>query len=449
MSDRRRAVRLRLQVQIAQEAVVNSLHIFDGSRKKFMDALQPTPREDPDALSPAQQLDLDEKSLRQTIAELHKCYNEMSNLDSQLLKEDADVAGVSESDYAQILLEAGQIVAPVVRTGLEATYDDDESDPEVPPILKSYFDTVAEWRLAQERLVDELPVEHAEQRLQRQRMIDQDKSVPETDEEFEKNCRKEYQDVVDEVDTLRRRVNELHVEVTNAGLDPDPNRWRRKSRSETSKGGTSLGVSNWLNGIEDAVDVPHEYHEDVRSLAGSTKTSRPESPSRPSDMPEEMDTQVEVHHKMVLPVVYPSNVRETATGEDHGLDQSSAMHRVKDEAPAQTLASSMRNPQSFEREASELTGVLLSPQPSRLGSPQPSDMATYGSDDHGKDFGGAPEQELSPAQSAAGSIRGMAFQRIGSHTMIANIDHQMSSVQNAVPPSSSAIDAANPPTSPR
>ncbi|PPJ50221.1 hypothetical protein CBER1_07174 [Cercospora berteroae] len=85
-----------------------------------------------------------------------------------------------------------------------------------------YFDAICELRLMQERLFHELPYEHEEQRLRRQRKWDQYEIPFETREEFEEKCRQEVVKVGDGTVALRLRVDGLRAQAVSAGLDPDP-----------------------------------------------------------------------------------------------------------------------------------------------------------------------------------------------------------------------------------
>ncbi|CAK1364523.1 unnamed protein product [Cercospora beticola] len=237
MKTRTRATDLRLRVRCAQDAVRDGLRHFDESRADFMKAIRTSRTEIPDHL--VQRLEIDEDDLRQKIAELHDSYDDLNTLDEQLWKEDGDEAGSSGTDFLQSLSDTGKI--------MYKAYDDNESEPEMPSLLREYFDVIGELRLMKERLEDELPYEHADQKLRRQRLMDQDEVLSMTEEDFEAKCHEEVQVVHGEINALTIRVNKLHAEVMDAGLDPDPTRYRRETPSGS--------VVEWLDSVAATVDV--------------------------------------------------------------------------------------------------------------------------------------------------------------------------------------------------
>ncbi|PPJ53028.1 hypothetical protein CBER1_11427 [Cercospora berteroae] len=367
-STRQRANDLRLQVQYAQDAVIHNLRFFGESRDAYMKSVDRARGESQRMPGLVQQLRTDDENLRQKIEELKTLYNEMTNLDNQLGREDGETLAM-ESNGIGSPPATGQIIAPSIQTVRNPTYDDFRSEFHVPALLKKYFDVVAELRLAQERLNDELPYEHADQRFRRQRMMDQEQAVSETDDDFEEKCRQEVEDVRREIKDLKDRVNQLHAEVIEAGLDPDPEQYRRKSRSGTSK------VAEWLDSV--AVEIPvGQFHED-ELLAGSTKASRAGSPARKPQTFTDNLTEAEDQPERVFLSVLPSTLDEVTPPPSEPSDHSSSTCG-DEEVTKHTTTRSDRELQNSGREnAAELPQMVpKSPKISAHEQPQPSKIAT-------------------------------------------------------------------------
>lgn len=338
-----RAVDLRLQVRQAQDAVRDSLRHFGESRKSFMSAIRSLHTGELELDSISLRLESDEDALRQRITELHDLYNQMTDLDSELLKEDGNEAGLLETDYVRSLLENGQIAASSMQTVRDPAYDGDiGSEPEIPDLLRELFDAIGELRLMQERLVDELPYEHADQRLRRQMKMDQDEALSETDEEFEEKCRQEVVKVNDEIEALRLRVDRLHAQAVSAGLDPNPSRYQRQSPSGS--------VVDWLDSVVTPADIAIEELEEV--LVGSTKTSRPGSTTSQLDSHEYHGLQIDECTESVSPNAQPEHLGgEVETTQCHGLDSSSTYHETTKELsvhPATHVTQRLLKPEQEE-----------------------------------------------------------------------------------------------------
>ncbi|KAF2215318.1 hypothetical protein CERZMDRAFT_82348 [Cercospora zeae-maydis SCOH1-5] len=378
------ATYLRLEVQRAQQAVGTSLTFFDGSRKKFMDAVRASNTVVHDQLAGI--LESDEKALCQSIAKLRDLYDAMDSLDKQILKEDGAEAGATE-EHLRNFLDSGEII-PIVRGPVD---DDDESEPEMPTLLREYFDAIGELRLMRDRLEDELPYEHADQKLKRQRMVDQDEVVFESEEELEERCRQEADEVHSEIYNLIIRINKLYAEVEAAGLDPDPAHYRRRSLSGS--------VEDWLEAVATPVNVSSDPIEEplpllpsdgfdpvlgsvrvspeqlksLQPLADSTTTSNSDG-SAPRLQRLDVD---DGQQHMNSPDRSYSHARHTdlgavATAQCHGSGLSLSMSECTERA---SVRSATHFDQDLREKDAELQWVLLR-DPRRQGSPAYSTAAT-------------------------------------------------------------------------
>lgn len=262
-------LQLRVQISVAFSELNTCLKHLDESRAKFMDIV-------PGANQPSQQKLLDEassqlandnKAVISWMEEWRRLNIEMSDLEMD------EKAPRRPRDLTP---EAIRGRPPDVRISTpEIEYNSRPRGTALNPLQEEYFDLVGDLRLEIETR-DEILHEHIQRRTQRERHIDQDRSLPETEQEFAERCRVELAEVELKIDHLEPRVLDLRKRCEERGLSTDPARY--VSDGESSGGQSLNNIESWLETVE------RSSMQDTNTLSA---TSAPTSDMTATNMAQE------------------------------------------------------------------------------------------------------------------------------------------------------------------
>ncbi|KXS94567.1 hypothetical protein AC578_7523 [Pseudocercospora eumusae] len=249
---RDQALQLRLKVQHSHGKIKHCMRHFDQSRDAFMAAIRDT-----GALRDLQfeslklledQLIMDSEALKEAVEELRAVHYDLSSLDFDLFCEEQKQHGAQ--NFLDRLLDSGQ-VAPSTIESMTVAPNAAAEESRFHPLLEEYFDALGDRSLLRERLELELPQEHGEKRLQRERLVDQEKTPSQSESEFEVELEKERKDLEVELEQLNNRVAELFKACLDAGLDPDPSKYARQSDNGSTISKHEGKIEHWLGQMDD------------------------------------------------------------------------------------------------------------------------------------------------------------------------------------------------------
>lgn len=119
-----------------------------------------------------------------------------------------------------------------------------DSDGDVPPLLKEYFDKAGDLMLLHGRLED-LDLEEAEKLTLRELLRDQDAALAKTDEEFAREYFDLRSQLQERVKTLQLQMEDLRLKCEISGFDIDQAKWSMSSPrlSDVLSAHTSVPIS--------------------------------------------------------------------------------------------------------------------------------------------------------------------------------------------------------------